>query len=214
MELKQFIDHSLLKSTASPEDIRTLVKEAVDHQFYAVCVNSCYTLLAADLLKNERVKVVTTIGFPLGTASSSSKIAEAKKAIEEGSDELDMVINLGHLKSGLVKSIREEISSIKKIAGSKILKVIIETCYLSDDEKRLACEIVVKAGGDFVKTSTGFGSAGATLHDVNLLSASLPHNVGIKASGGIHSGRMALELIAAGASRIGTSNGIHLVHSL
>lgn len=214
MELSQFIEHTLLKPTATPAEIKRLTEEAVEHQFYAVCVNSCYSLLAADLLKNERVKVVTTIGFPLGAASASSKIAEAKKAIEDGSDELDMVLNLGHLKSGLVKSIREEISAIKKITGSHVLKVIIETCYLTEEEKKIACGIVEKAGADFVKTATGFGSGGATLHDIHLLRQTLSPSVSIKASGGIATGKMALEMIAEGATRIGSSNGMQLLKTI
>ncbi|MCB0457037.1 MAG: deoxyribose-phosphate aldolase [Flavobacteriaceae bacterium] len=211
MLLNQFIDHTLLKPTATPKDISTLCAEAIEHQFYAVCVNSCYVHLAVELLQFERVKVAATIGFPLGTMSAEAKICEAKKCIHEGADEIDMVINIGFLKAGLIKNVREEIASVKKAIGNKVLKVIIETCYLTDEEKKLACTIAEKAGADYVKTSTGFGTGGATLKDILLMRNTLSTHVKIKASGGIKSGKEAIEYIANGVSRIGTSNGIELI---
>lgn len=211
MLLNQFIDHTLLKPTATPEEITKLCTEAAENQFYAVCVNSCYVHLAAKLLEFERVKVATTVGFPLGAMSADAKVAEAKKCIEEGADEIDMVINLGFLKAGLTKSVREEIASVKKAIGNKILKVIIETCYLTDEEKQLACTIAEKAGADFVKTSTGFGTGGVTLKDITLMKKSISPAIKIKASGGIKTGKEAIEFIANGVSRIGTSNGVELL---
>lgn len=211
MLLNQFIDHTLLKPTTTPKDISKLCAEAIEHQFYAVCVNSCYVHLVAELLQFERVKVAATIGFPLGSMSAEAKVCEAKKCIQEGADEIDMVINIGFLKAGLTKNVREEIASVKKAIGNKVLKVIIETCYLTDEEKKLACIITEKAGADYVKTSTGFGIGGATLKDITLLRNTLSEHVKIKASGGIKSGKEAIEYIANGVSRIGTSNGIELL---
>jgi len=211
MELRQFIDHTLLHPTATPEDIKQLCKEAVENQFYAVCVNSCYAKLAVDTLAFERVKVAATIGFPLGASSTYAKLAETQQCIEDGVDEIDMVMNLGYLKDGLTKSLREEISAVKNLMGTKILKVIIETCYLTDEEKKLAAIVCEKAGADCVKTSTGFGTGGAQLGDVVLLRNVLSTKVFIKASGGIKTGKEAIEFIANGASRIGTSNGMQLI---
>ncbi len=211
MELRQFIDHTLLKPTATPEDVEQLCKEAVVHHFYAVCVNSCYALTAVKRLQFERVRVAATVGFPLGSMSTEAKVAEAAYCIRMGVDEIDMVMNIGFLKAGLVKSVREEIAAVKKAVGSKILKVIIETCSLSEEEKKIAASLVEKGGADFVKTSTGFGSGGATYKDITLLRELLPPHIQIKASGGITTGKQALELIAAGAARIGTSNGMQLL---
>lgn len=213
MELRRFIDHTLLHPTATPEAILRLCQEAIDHQFFAVCVNSCYAKLAVDTLTFEQVQVAATVGFPLGAAASSAKIAETKKCIDEGVDEIDMVMNIGFLKAGLTKSVREEISTIKEVVGSRILKVIIESCYLTDSEKKMACTIAEKAGADFVKTSTGFGTGGATLHDVSLMRDALGDHMKIKASGGIRTVKEALALIASGANRIGTSNGIQLINT-
>lgn len=213
MELSQFIDHTLLKPTATPEDIKRLCLEAIKYQFYAVCINSCNALLAVETLKFERVKVAATLGFPLGAMAFRAKLAEAEHCIQAGVDEIDMVMNLGFLKAGLTKSVREEISAVKDLLGSKPLKVIIETCYLNQEEKRMACAIAEKAGADFVKTSTGFGPAGATVSDITFLRSILPFYIQIKASGGISSGKQALELIAAGATRIGSSKSIQLLNS-
>ncbi|MEZ4875318.1 MAG: deoxyribose-phosphate aldolase [Flavobacteriaceae bacterium] len=211
MLLNQFIDHTLLKPTATPEEIIQFCHEAIEHQFYAVCIHSCYAHLAVETLRHERVKVAVTVGFPLGAMCTEGKVSEAQKCVEEGVDEIDMVLNIGFLKAGLTKSVREEISAVKHVMGNKVLKVIIETCYLTDEEKKLACTIAQKAGADFIKTSTGFGPGGATLKDVLLMKEVVGSKLKIKASGGIKTGKEAIEYIAQGASRIGTSNGIHLL---
>ncbi|GAB5399965.1 MAG: deoxyribose-phosphate aldolase [Aureisphaera sp.] len=212
-ELNRYIDHTLLKPLATTEDIVALCDEAKKYNFHAVCVNSCYVYLAANTLKKTDVKVAATIGFPLGAASTKAKIAEAKRAIKDGADEIDMVINLGWLRSGLVKSVREEISAVKKAIGRRPLKVIIETCYLSNLEKKLACEIIKKAGGDFVKTSTGFGEGGAEINDILLIKACVDNGTQIKASGGIKTVEDAEAFIKAGADRLGTSSGVQLMLS-
>jgi len=211
MELNAYIDHTLLVATATPEAICKLCDEAKNHSFYAVCVNSCNVYLASNELHNSEVKVVATIGFPLGASSTKSKREEAKRCVKDGADEIDMVLNIGYLKQNLYKNIREEIAAVKKIIGKKILKVIIETCYLEEDEKRIACQIAAKAGADFIKTSTGFGPGGATIDDVKLIIEEVGENLKVKASGGIKDRKTALEYINLGVSRIGTSNGIAIV---
>lgn len=213
MELNEYIDHTLLAATATPDDICKLCDEAKKYNFYAVCVNSCHVYLASNELHKSKVKVVATIGFPLGASSTKSKREEAKRCVKDGADEIDMVINIGYLKQNLYKNIREEISAVKKMIGDKVLKVIIETCYLDDEEKRQACQIAAKAGADYVKTSTGFGSGGATIDDVKLMIAEVGDRLKIKASGGIKDRKTALEYIELGVSRIGTSNGIAIVTS-
>ena len=184
MELRQFIDHTLLLPTATPDDIRKLCSEAVEHQFYAVCVNSCHAKLAVDMLRNEKQKVAATVGFPLGSASTESKLAETKSCVANGVDEIDMVMNIGYLKAGLLDQVGEEISVIKKALGNRVLKVIIETCYLSKEEKKQACLIAAKAGADYVKTSTGFAQRGASLEDVEIIKNAIGNKARIKASGG------------------------------
>lgn len=211
-ELNQYIDHTLLDPTATPEDIVRLCDEAKHYNFYSVCVNSCYTYLAANELKNSKVKVVTTTGFPLGASSTKAKVSEVRKAIKDGADEIDMVINIGFLKAGLYKSVREEISAVKNAVGRRILKVIIETCYLSNEEKKIASVISKKAEADYVKTSTGFGPRGAYLLDMQIIKAAIGENTKIKASGGIKTEEEAIAFIKAGADRIGTSNGVELVY--
>lgn len=213
MHLNTFIDHTLLKPAATPEDIIKLCIEALEYEFYGVCVNSCYVKLASNELHHSQVKVISTIGFPLGASSTGAKCAEAKQCIEDGADEIDMVINIGFLKHKLYQSIQEEISAIKKVIGSKILKVIIETCYLTDDEKRIACQLAAKSGADFVKTSTGFGTGGATELDVKLMVQEVGSIIKIKASGGIKDLTTANKYINLGVSRIGTSSGIAIVTS-
>ena len=211
MELNEYIDHTLLAATATPDDICKLCDEAKKYNFYAVCVNSCHVYLASNELHKSKVKVVATIGFPLGASSTKSKREEAKRCVKDGADEIDMVINIGYLKQNLYKNIREEISAVKKMIGDKVLKVIIETCYLDDEEKRQACQIAAKAGADYVKTSTGFGSGGATIDDVKLMMEEVGDRLKVKASGGIKDRKTALKYIELGVSRIGTSNGIAIV---
>lgn len=211
-DLHTYIEHTLLKPEATVQDIVALCDEAERYNFYGVCVNSCYVYEAATQLKELPTKVIATVGFPLGAASSKAKIAEAKQAVKDGADEIDMVINIGFLKSQLTKPVTEEIRAVKKVIGRRILKVIIETCYLNASEMILASEIIRLAGADFVKTSTGFGPKGAVLKDVELLRKKSDAHLGIKASGGIKTASQAIAFIKAGASRIGTSNGIAIVY--
>lgn len=211
MDLNSFIDHTLLKADATSGDIKKLCEEAVDYNFYAVCVNSCNTAIAKRYLKDSSVKLAVTIGFPLGAVSKTSKIEETRQAIQDGADEIDMVINIGFLKDGKEEEVEEEIASIKKAAGSKLLKVIIETCYLSEEEIRIACKLALKAGADFVKTSTGFGSRGASTEDIRIMKKVVGDKMKIKASGGIRDAKTALEYIDLGIDRIGTSSGIKIV---
>lgn len=211
MKLNHFIDHTLLKATASEDDIIKLCKEATEYKFYAVCINSCYVLFAKEKLKNSEVKIATVVGFPLGASSQQAKVEEASIAIDHGADEIDMVMNIGFLKSRKPDAVEKEIQEIKKAIGSKILKVIIETCYLSDDEIKIACQLAKKGGADFVKTSTGFGSGGATEHAVKLMLNEVGDSLKIKASGGIKDSETALKYIKMGVSRIGTSSGIEII---
>lgn len=208
MQIQDYIDHTLLKPTATISDIEKLCKEAIDHKFYAVCVNGCYTKQAKKQLQGSKVKLAVVIGFPLGAMSTVSKIFEAQDCIANGADEVDMVINVGWMKSGKFDWVEHEISSIKKAIGGKVLKVIIETCYLTKEEKIKACTLALEAGADFVKTSTGFGTGGATLEDVKLMKDVVGSKAKIKASGGIKDRTTALKYIALGVSRIGTSSGI------
>ena len=211
MELNKYIDHTLLKATAKPSEITQLCTEAKEYHFYAVCVNGCYVKLAKEELANSQVKVAAVIGFPLGAMSTEAKVAETKLCIRDGADEIDMVINVGMLQSRNFDYIEDEIDAIKKATGDKVLKVIIETCYLSEEEKKTACKLAMKAGADFVKTSTGFGTGGATLEDVQLMKSVVGNQMKIKASGGIKNAKTAKEYIALGISRIGTSSGIEIV---
>ena len=214
MKLEGYIDHTLLKSTATDNDILTLCSEAKTYNFHAVCVNGCYTSLAKKALKGTTVNVATVVGFPLGAMSTKAKVLEAKDCVENGADEIDMVINVGWLKSGKDRLIREEIAEVKKAIGTKILKVIIESCYLTTEEKLRACQLIVGANADFVKTSTGFGTGGATLEDVKLIHEVVGDNTKIKASGGIKDRSTALKYIELGVSRIGTSSGDAIVTSV
>ena len=213
MQLNQFIDHTLLKPTATPEDIQQLCEEAISHQFIAVCIPPSYLQLANSVLKDSNVKLATVIGFPLGAMTTDAKVFEAKDSVEKGADEIDMVINIGMLKSGDTDYIENEIAAIKKAIGSKTLKVIIETCYLTDAEKEAACIAALNAKADFVKTSTGFGTGGASLEDVKLMKKIANDKMEIKASGGIKDRETALKYIELGVSRLGTSSGIKLVKS-
>ena len=213
MQLNQFIDHTLLKPTATPKDIEQLCKEAKAHQFIAVCIPPSYLKHAKSVLKDSNVKLATVIGFPLGAMTTEAKIFEAKDALANGADEIDMVINIGMLKDGNTNYIENEIAEIKKAIGSKVLKVIIETCYLTDAEKEAACTAALNAKADFVKTSTGFGTGGATFEDVKLMKKIAGDKMQIKASGGIKDRETAIKYIELGVSRLGTSSGIKLVTS-
>ncbi|MFT0716607.1 deoxyribose-phosphate aldolase [Flagellimonas lutimaris] len=211
MALADFIDHTNLKPTATVAEIQKLCKETKTYGFYAVCVNGCHVSIAKETLRNTPVKVAAVVGFPLGAMSTKSKVFEAKDCIENGADEIDMVINIGWLKSEMYDAVREEINTIKQAIGDKILKVIIETCYLTDSEKEIACTLAVEAHADFVKTSTGFGTGGATVEDVKLMKRIVGENAKIKASGGVKNKEMALQYIDLGVSRIGTSSGPDLL---
>lgn len=209
--LNTYIDHTLLKPTATKADIIKLCKEAITHQFFSVCVNSCYVSLAKEHLKNSKVKVCSVIGFPLGSMSTQAKVAEAESALNHGTDEIDMVINLGLLKSKDFDAVWKDIEAVKKIMPYNILKVILETCYLEELEIIKASELAIQSGADFIKTSTGFGTGGATIHDVKLMKSVANNTVKIKASGGIKDTKTALEYINLGVERLGTSSGIAIV---
>ncbi len=211
MSLSKYIDHTILKVTATPSEIMKLCSEAIENNFYAVCINGCYVKLAKEKVSNSEVKVAAVIGFPLGAMSTEAKVAETKFCIKDGADEIDMVINVGMLQSENYDYVEKEISAVKKATGNKVLKVIIETCYLSEEEKKTACRLAMNAGADFVKTSTGFGTGGATLDDVKLMKSIVGDTMKIKASGGIRDKETAEEYIAIGISRIGTSSGIKIV---
>lgn len=208
MKINQYIDHTNLKADARIEDIKTLVDEAMANDFYSVCVNSSNVKLIKDY--NKDVKIAAVVGFPLGAMAKEAKVFEAKNAIENGASEIDMVINIGRLKDKEYDYVESEIRAIKEAIGENILKVIIETCLLTDDEKVKACELSVAAGADFVKTSTGFSTGGATVSDVKLMADTVRDKAKVKASGGIHTREEALALIDAGASRIGASKSIDI----
>nr|WP_315007182.1 deoxyribose-phosphate aldolase [uncultured Capnocytophaga sp.] len=203
--IAQYIDYTLLKPTATFADIEKLCQEALSYHFFSVCVNSSYISYAKNLLKESPIKLCSVVGFPLGAMSPLAKANEATIALEEGADEIDMVMNIGWFLSGQIHKVLEEVSQIKKITGNKALKLIIETCYLSEAQKRLACQMGVDAGADFIKTSTGFGTGGATLSDVRLMKEVVGNQALIKASGGIRTREVALEYLALGVSRIGAS---------
>ena len=212
MEINKYIDHTVLKATTTPKDIEKLCNEAKEYKFYSVCVNGCYVPLCKKLLVNTDVKVAAVIGFPLGAMSTEAKVYEAKKCIEDGANEIDMVINVGMLKAKEYDYVREEIRQIKEAIGTNVLKVIIETCYLTDDEKVKACELAVEAKADFVKTSTGFGTNGATFEDVALMKKTVGNRAKVKASGGVKTYETAAKYIELGAERLGTSSGIPIMN--
>ena len=207
MKINQYIDHTVLKADATFDDIKKLVDEAVEHDFYSVCVNSSYVKFIRDY--NKDVKIAAVVGFPLGAMAKEAKVFEAKCAIEGGASEIDMVINIGRLKSKDFEYVEDEIREIKEEIGDNVLKVIIETCLLTEEEVK-ACELSVAAKADFVKTSTGFSTGGATVADVKLMAETVGDKAKVKASGGIHTREEALSFIEAGASRIGASKSIEI----
>lgn len=211
MNLAKFIDHTLLKADATVDDIVALCAEAAKHNFAAVCVNPCYVDLAAHLLAGSGVKVATVVGFPLGATFTEAKVCEAKEAVLHKADELDMVINIGAAKAGHWTAVEEDIRQVVAAADGKPVKVIIEAALLTDAEKVRACEAALAAGAQYVKTSTGFGPGGATVHDVQLMRRTVGDRAGVKASGGIRTKEQAEQLVAAGASRLGTSAGVSLI---
>lgn len=209
--LNQYIDHTLLRATASEEDIAQWCEEAVQYNFFSVCINSGYVKRAYKLLKKTPVKITSVVGFPLGAMSRKAKLCEVERAIHDGADEIDMVIQIGLLKSGCSNMVLKEIAHIKKTVEYRILKVIIETCYLTDVEKKLACRLAVDGGADFVKTSTGFGTGGATVADIVLMKTAVDGQARLKASGGIRDRKTAQQYIDLGVSRLGTSGSIAIV---
>ena len=209
--ISKMIDHTLLKASATQADIKRICSEAKQYGFASVCVNSCYAKLVTSQLKGTGVKTCCVVGFPLGAMSTAAKAQEARCAVEDGASEIDMVINVGALKEGNDFYAEEDISAVVEAAKPAIVKVIIETCLLTDEEKVKACELSESAGAAFVKTSTGFSTGGANVHDVALMKKTVGNRLQVKASGGIHTPQQAQELIAAGADRIGASNGIALL---
>ena len=211
MGLNKYIDHTILKATASSSDVQKLCEEAIEHEFYSVCVNGCYVADAKELLQGTDVKVAAVVGFPLGAMTTAAKVFEAKEAVENGASEIDMVINVAKLKDGEFEYVENEIRQIKEAIGDNVLKVIIETCYLTDEEKVKACELSLVAKADFVKTSTGFGTGGATYEDVKLMKSVVGNNAKVKASGGVRDKETAEKYVELGAERLGTSSGIDIV---
>ncbi len=211
MELNRYIDHTVLKATTTKEDITKLCIEAKEYNFYSVCVNGCYVEQAKKELMNSEVKIAAVIGFPLGAMSQEAKVFEADKSIKAGANEIDMVLNVGFMKSGMTEEVGNEIKSIKNIIGKNVLKVILETCYLTKEEIKIACQLDVDAGADFVKTSTGFGTGGATFEDVELMKSVVEGKAEIKASGGVRDLETATKYIEMGVSRLGTSSGVGLM---
>lgn len=214
MKINQMIDHTLLKPEATIEQVKTLCAEAKDNQFFSVCVNSYYVKTAVKLLSGTSVKVCTVVGFPLGASTMETKRFEAMKAIAEGAKEIDMVVNNSAVKSGDWQYVLDDIASLAQVCHQQgaILKVILETCLLTHEEKIKICELAVKANADFVKTSTGFSTAGATVEDVKLMRSIVGDKFGVKASGGIRDAQKAQEMIEAGASRLGTSASVEIVN--
>ena len=211
MKTSKYIDHTLLKPDATSADISRLCEEAIVGDFASVCVNPCHIAQAKQLLEGSEVKVCCVIGFPLGAMTTESKVFEASNAIALGADEVDMVLNIGWVKEGKTEKVTAEIHAVKEAVGDHILKVILETCLLNEEEIVTACQCAMKAGADFVKTSTGFSKAGATIEAVKLMRATVGDAMGVKASGGIRTPEDFQAMIDAGASRIGTSSGAALL---
>ncbi|MDO4197628.1 MAG: deoxyribose-phosphate aldolase [Erysipelotrichaceae bacterium] len=211
MKLSKYIDHTCLKADASLDTIKKLCDEAKDYDFKSVCVNTCNIEFCKKQLEGSDVLVCCVIGFPLGAMSTEAKVFEAEDAVKKGADEVDMVINIGRLKDKDYDYVTEEIRKIKEAVGDKTLKVIIETCLLTDEEKKKACECILKTHADFVKTSTGFSTSGATFGDVMILKNAVKDKCLIKAAGGVRSHEDMLKMIELGANRIGTSSGTKLI---
>ena len=205
------IDHTLLKADATSDEVRELCREAREHQFASVCVNPGYVALAADLLRGSPVKVCTVVGFPLGATTTFSKVVETKEAVANGADEIDMVINIGALKNGEDHLVEEDMREVVRAASGRLTKSIFETALLSDDEVVRACRMAKRAGLDYVKTSTGFGPGGATVHHVALMRKTVGRSMGVKASGGVRDLEGAQAMIEAGATRIGASASVKIV---
>jgi len=214
--LSEAIDHTILKPDATPFLIEKLCTEALHYNFASVCVNPCFVELASSLLSNTPVKVCTVIGFPLGANASRIKVLEAGNAITNGAQEIDIVLNIGSLIAGNYKAVIDDLATVISVAAVKkvVTKVIIETCLLNHNQKLEACKAVTEVGADFIKTSTGFSTSGATIEDIRLLKANIGNKMKVKASGGIKDAQFALSLLDAGAERIGTSNGVKMMEEL
>lgn len=212
MKLNKYIDHTILKPETTQEQVEKILSEAKEYDFASVCVNPTWVSLAAESLKDTDVKVCTVIGFPLGANTSAVKAFETKDAIANGADEIDMVINVGALKAGNDALVLDDIKAVVDASGDKLVKVIIEACLLTDEEKVRACQLSKEAGADYVKTSTGFSTGGATVADVALMRKTVGPDMGVKASGGARSYEDAIAFIEAGASRIGASSGVAIMN--
>lgn len=212
MELNKYIDHTNLKQDMSEQDLIKLVNEAKEYNFFSICINPCWVKQASELLAGSNTKVCSVIGFPLGANTTNIKVLEAKEAIENGASEIDMVINVSKLKDKDYEYVYNEIKKIKEAIGNNVLKVIIEACLLTNDEKTIACQIIMKAGANFVKTSTGMSTGGATVEDVKLFKKVVGDTTLIKAAGGVRTYEDAISMIEAGANRIGTSGGVKIVN--
>lgn len=211
--LAGMIDHTLLKQDADADGIRQLCKEAKENNFCSVCVNPSYVSLCHEELRGSQVKVCTVIGFPLGATTTKTKIFEANEAVENGAQEVDMVVNVGMIKSGNWDFVKKDIANVViGVNGRALVKVIIETCLLTEDEKVRVCQICKEVGADFVKTSTGFSTGGATVEDIKLMRKTVGPDMGVKASGGVKSAETAKAMVAAGATRLGTSSGISIIN--
>ncbi|CYW89763.1 deoxyribose-phosphate aldolase [Streptococcus suis] len=212
MKLNKYIDHTILKPETTQEQVEKILAEAKEYDFASVCVNPTWVALVAESLKDSDVKVCTVIGFPLGANTPAVKAFETKDAISNGADEIDVVINIGALKTGNYDLVLEDIKAVVAASGDKLVKVIIEACLLTDDEKVKACQLSQEAGADYVKTSTGFSTGGATVADVALMRKTVGPDMGVKASGGARSYEDAIAFIEAGASRIGASSGVAIMN--
>lgn len=214
LSLARYIDHTLLKPEATAADIEKLCREAIEHKFWSVCVNGSRVAQAYSIVESSGVKVACTVGFPLGAMSTDAKRFEVEAAVDDGAQEIDVVLNIGKLKDGDHKFILRELRDIVEAADERTVKVILETCLLSREEKIRACQLVVESGAHFVKTSTGFSASGATTHDVQLMRECVGPDFGVKASGGIRDAQIALGMIQSGATRLGTSAGVAIVKGL
>ncbi len=210
-QLAKMIDHTNLKPDCTIDEIKNLCNEAKKYNFGAVCVNPCYVKNAKEFLKDSDVNICTVIGFPLGATTSEVKSIETQQAIKNGAEEIDMVLNIGAMKSGDLDLVKKDINAVVKVAKNKITKVILETCYLTDDEIVKACHIAKEVGANFVKTSTGFGTAGATEEHIKLMRNAVGKELGVKASGGIRDYQTAKKMIEAGANRIGASSSVKII---
>uniref|UniRef100_A0A7C3N8M9 Deoxyribose-phosphate aldolase n=1 Tax=candidate division WOR-3 bacterium TaxID=2052148 RepID=A0A7C3N8M9_UNCW3 len=210
-DINRFIDHTLLKADATFDDIKKLCEEAKRYNFFSVCVNQIYVNYSKELLKDSGVKVCTVVGFPLGATDVKTKIFETKRSIELGADEIDMVMNVGYMKSKMYESVLDEIKKMKEVCKDRVLKVIVETCLLTEDEKVDVIKLLIEGKADFIKTSTGFSTGGAKVEDIKLFKKVGENRISIKASGGIRDLKTAIDMIENGASRIGSSNSVKIM---